>query len=149
VASSFNNISGLATSPGAGFEDGEAAIISQNIGNKDFNRALDAFKKTLMVSLVVGIIAFILTGIFMDRLFVIFSRGDIEFAKEIKSIFQYERYGIITLAATSASLGFLYGLQKFTKLGGRGIGLAMMYSNVLVGILSIGNLENEKGKTYK
>lgn len=157
-----NNIGGLITGASGGFQDGETAIISQNIGNKDFYRALDAFKKTLAVSLILGVIGFILTGVFMDQLIAIFSKGDIAFAKEIQSIFKYERYALITLTVTSASLGFLYGfgytklalainftrlfgfripilygLQKFTNLGSQGVGLAMMFSNVLVGILSL------------
>ena len=157
-----NNIGGIITGASGGFQDGEAAIISQNIGNKDFTRALDAFKKTLVVSVLLGLIGFILTGVFGDQLIAIFSRGDIEFAKEIKSIFQYERYALITLTISSASLGFLYGfgytklslvinfmrlfafripilygLQRFTNLESQGVGIAMMTSNLLAGILSL------------
>lgn len=157
-----NNIGGIITGASGGFQDGESAIISQNIGNKDFIRALDAFKKTLAISLIVGVIGFILTGVFGDQLIAIFSRGDLEFAKEIKNIFQYERYALITLTVASASMGFLYGfgytklsllinfmrlfafripilfgLQRFTNLGSQGVGIAMMSSNLLVGILSL------------
>ncbi len=157
-----NNIGGIITGASGGFQDGEAAIISQNIGNNDFQRALDAFKKTLAVSVMLGVGGFILTGIFGDQLIAIFSKGDIEFAKEIKSIFQYERYALITLTVSSASMGFLYGfgytklslminfmrlfafripilfgLQRFTNLGSQGVGIAMMSSNILVGILSL------------
>lgn len=158
-----NNIGGIITGASGGFQDGEAAIISQNIGNNDFTRALDAFKKTVVFSILLGLIGFILTGVFGDQLIAIFSKGDLEFAKEIKSIFQYERYALIPLAISSASLGFLYGfgytklslminfmrlfvfripilygLQKLTDLGSHGVGIAMMSSNVLVGMLSLG-----------
>ncbi|HHX60922.1 MAG TPA: MATE family efflux transporter [Epulopiscium sp.] len=157
-----NNIGGIITGAGGGFQDGESAIISQNIGNNDFTRAIDAFKKTLIVSLALGLIGFVLTGIFGDQLIAIFAKGDMVFAKEIKNIFQYERYALITLTIASASMGFLYGfgytklsliinfmrlfafripilygLQKFTTLESKGVGIAMMVSNLLVGILSL------------
>ncbi len=157
-----NNIGGIITGASGGFQDGESAVISQNIGNHDFTRALDAFKKTLIISIMVGVLGFILTGVFGDQLIAIFSRGDIAFAKEIKSIFQYERYALIFLTIASSSMGFLYGfgytklslminflrlfafripilygLQRFTNLGSQGVGVAMMGSNILVGILSL------------
>lgn len=158
-----NNIAGIITGTSGGFQDGETSIISQNLGNKDFDRAVDAFKKTLIVSLIVGGIGFVFTGVFMDEIIAVFSQGDIEFAKEIRSIFGYERYALITLTITSACMGFLYGfgytklslginfmrlfvyripilyiLQNFTNLGSESVGLAMMISNCLVGVTSAG-----------
>lgn len=157
-----NNISAVITGASGGFQDGEAAIISQNIGNNDFERALDAFKKTLFISLILGILGLTLTIVYGDEIIGIFARGDLEFAKEIKNIFQYERYALVTLTIASASMGFLYGfgytklslminfmrlfafripilyfLQNFTNLGSTGVGIAMMVSNVLVGVLSL------------
>lgn len=157
-----NNIGGIITGASGGFQDGESAIISQNIGNDNIKRAIDAFKKTLALTIILGVIGFILTGIFKHQIVGIFSQGDAEFAAEIMSIFKYERYALITLTIASASMGLLYGfgytklslginfarlfvfripilyvLQTFTNLGSESVGIAMMVSNILVGTLSL------------
>ena len=156
-----NNIGGIITGTSGGFQDGETAIIGQNLGSGNVERALDAFKKTLTVTLVVGGIGFILTGVFMDQIISLFARGDMEFASEIRGILKYERYALITLTFTSAVMGFLYGfghtklsfavnvtrlfvfripslyiLQNFTTLGSESVGVAMMVSNCLTGLTS-------------
>lgn len=157
-----NSISSIIIGIGEGFQDGETAIISQNIGDNNLDRALDAYKKTLLISLIVGIIGHILARVYMDQLIMIFSKGDLEFAREIRNIFKYERHAIIALTTTTASLGFLYGfgytklslginfarlfifripvlyaVQRFTNLGSEVVGFVVMFSNILVGILAI------------
>ncbi|AOY76815.1 MATE family efflux transporter [Clostridium formicaceticum] len=157
-----NNVAGIATSVANGFQDGEASIISQNLGNKNFDRALEAFKKTLIVCLAIGGIGMLLTGIFIDLIIRIFAKGDLQFAQEIKNILKYEIIALTTLTITSAVMGLLYGfgytkltlvinflrlflfriptlylLQRFSSLGSESVGIAMMISNGLVGITSI------------
>ena len=110
-----NHISGIITGLGNGFQDGEASIISQNIGNKNYERAIDGFKKTLIINITIALVGFIVMSIFMDPIIRLFSKGDIQFAKEIKNIFKYERYAFITLAMSAAVMGLLYGLG-YTRL---------------------------------
>ena len=158
-----NNIAGIPTSIANGFQDGEAAIISQNLGNENFERALDAFKKTLLVTLVIGALGMVLINIFMDPIIRIFAKGDLQFLEIIRSILKYEIFALITLTVTSAVMGLLYGfgytklslvinflrlflfripslyiLQNFTNLGSESVGIAMMISNGLVGITALG-----------
>lgn len=156
-----NNIAGIITGTSDGFQDGEASIISQNLGNQNFDRALETFKKTLIISLSIGAAGFLLTGIFMDPIVSLFAQGDLTFANEIKNIYKYERYALMTITLTSATMGFIYGfgytklslginfmrlfvfripalyiLQNFTNLGSESVGIAMMISNCLVGVTS-------------
>lgn len=158
-----NNIGGILTGASGGFQEAETSIISQNLGNQNFERALDAFKKTMVISLILGAIGFVFTGVFMDQIIHSFAKGDLVFATEIRQIFKYERYAYITLTVISASMGFLhafgytklslainfmrlfvfriptlYFLQKFTHLGSESVGVAMMLSNCLVGIAALG-----------
>ncbi len=157
-----NNISGITTSITNGFQDGETSIISQNLGNKNPERALDAFKKTLIVSVFIGFIGFLLTGVFMDSIVGLFAKGDIKFAKEIKDIYKYERYALIGFTIASSVLGLLYGLgytrlslainfirlflfriptlyflQRFTNVGSKSVGIAMLVSNGSIGVISV------------
>ncbi|NMA83222.1 MAG: MATE family efflux transporter [Epulopiscium sp.] len=154
-----NHIAGVITGLGNGFQDGESSIISQNMGNKNYKRAIDGFQKTLIINITIAIIGFILTSVFMDHIIGLFAKGDFQFAQEIKNIFRYERYALITLAISTTVMGLLYGLgytrlalvlnfmrlfvfripslyllQKFTSLGSESVGLAMMISNGLVGV---------------
>lgn len=157
-----NNIAGLVTSLGNGYQDGEASIISQNLGNENFERAIDAFKKTLIISIVIGCVGFVLTTLFMEPIISVFARGNMEFANEIRKIFGYERYAIIAFTTASAVMGLLYGfgytrlslvvnfmrlflfripvlyiLQNFTNFGSESVGIAMMISNGLIGLTSV------------
>lgn len=154
-----NHIAGIINGLGNGFQDGEASIISQNIGNQNYERAIDGFKKTLIITVVIALGGFIMMSIFMDPIIGLFAKGDIAFAREIKNIFKYERHTFITLAVSASVMGLLYGLghtrlaliinfirlflfriptlyllQKFTTLGSESVGIAMMVSNGLVGL---------------
>ncbi|WP_034328777.1 MATE family efflux transporter [Alkaliphilus transvaalensis] len=157
-----NNIAGIITSTANGFQDGEAAIISQNLGNNNIDRAIDAFKKTLYITIGLGIFGLVVTVFFMDQMIGIFVSGDQEFAKVIKGILSYEIYALVTLTVSSAVMGLLYGfgytrltlvinflrlfafriptlyiMQNFTNLGSESVGVAMMVSNAMVGVTSL------------
>lgn len=157
-----NNMGGIVTSLGNGFQEGGASIISQNIGNNNMERALDAFKKSLIINAINAGIGMLLMGIFMDNIINWFAKGDMVFAQEIKNIFKYEYYAFVTLAITASVMGLLYGLgytklsfvinfarlfvfrvptlyilKEFTNLGSESVGIAMMVSNGMVGVLAI------------
>lgn len=158
-----NNIGGLSTSPPLGFQEGGASIISQNLGNGNYERALDAFKKILIINLGIGVTGFLITTVFMNPIVNIFTEGDIIFAEQIISIYKYERVAIILLSVTASVMALLYGfgytklsllinfmrvfvfripslyiLQNFTDFGSESIGIAMMISNLMVGVFSGG-----------
>jgi putative MATE family efflux protein len=154
-----NNIGGLTTSPPNGVQEGGASIISQNLGNHNLDRALDAFKKILIINLAIGTIGFVLTSIFMTPIINLFAKGDIHFAAEIRSIYGYERWGGVLLSITSSVMALLYGfgytkisllinfarvfvfrvpilyvLSNYTTLGSASVGYSMMLSNALIGL---------------
>jgi Na+-driven multidrug efflux pump len=156
-----NNIGGITTSPPNGIQEGGASIISQNLGNHNLDRALDAFKKILIINVVIGLTGFTLTSIFMTPIINLFAQGDIHFAEEIRSIYGYERWGGLLLSITASVMALLYGfgytkislminfarvfifrvpilyiLSKYTTLGSRSVGYSMMLSNALIGITS-------------
>ncbi|ABR46772.1 MATE efflux family protein [Alkaliphilus metalliredigens QYMF] len=157
-----NNIGGVIISIGNGFQEGEASIISQNLGNENFERAVNVFKKTLIVSLVLGGMGLLLTTVFMDQIIRVFARGDLAFAEEITNVFKYERWAVVTMTVSSAVMGLLYGFgytklslvinfmrlfalriptlylfQTFTNLGSESVGIAMLVSNGLIGVTSV------------
>ncbi|WP_099470001.1 MATE family efflux transporter [Konateibacter massiliensis] len=161
-----NSIGGLTTNPQNGFEEGAAAIISQNLGAGKPERALDAFKKVLVVNVIVGVIGFVLTRIFLNQISILFSSSasgvDYQFREMIYSIYRLESLGGCIPLGINASvialmLGFgytkctllinfcrifvfripvLWGLQLFTSLGSESVGIVMLVSNVLVTIFS-------------
>lgn len=88
-----NNIGGLATSLQNGFQEGGASIISQNIGAGKHRRALDAFLKTLMINVGIGILFTVLILLDLDYVCGIFAGGDEEFRLLIKSVTRYEILG--------------------------------------------------------
>lgn len=156
-----NNIGGITTMPQNGFQEGGSAIISQNLGAKKPNRALSAFRWTLLVNVICGLIFMSLSLIFLKPLSGLFAKGDAEFAGMIAEIYRLEALGAIPLGVNAAVLGMLYGfgktkvtlfmnfcrvfvfripvlwaLQQFTDLGNVSVGIVMVVSNVCSGILA-------------
>lgn len=154
-----NRLGGLSTMPPIGLQEAESSIISQNLGNKNINRALGIFKRVFVVNMLFGVASFIAMSVFMDPIITLFARGNPEFSAEIAKIYNWERYATILLAASSSVMGLLYGFgytrismilnmlrlfafripplwyfQNFTDLGAEGLGVAMMISNLMVGV---------------
>ncbi len=157
-----NQIGGMITSVPMGFQSGETTVISQNLGNKNTVRALDAFKATLIINLIYSFISLVFVYIYMDQLITLFSKEDLTFALEIKKIFSLEMYGTVTLVVSTTILGLLYGFGhtvmalcinlmriflfripvvlffvKFTNMGVEALGYGMFISNLMVGLVSI------------
>lgn len=158
-----NIIGGMTTTPQNGFQDGGAAIISQNLGANNSQRALDAFKKLLIINIIIGAAGTILTMVFLDYISWFFSGDNSVFASMIKHIYFFEAMACIPLGINAAVMALLYGfgytklslfinfsrvfifrmpvlwgLQTFTNLGTESVGIVMMVSNVLTGLLAIG-----------
>lgn len=54
-----NNLSGLVTNTTNVFEEGESTIVSQNIGNKNLDRTISAFIRTLAIVAIISLIGYI------------------------------------------------------------------------------------------
>lgn len=158
-----NNIGGITTNPQNGFQEAAAAVISQNMGANKKERALDAFKKVLIIDIILGVIGCALTLFFLPQLTLLFATNsksfDPEFAKLIHEIYFWEAWGAIPLGINAAVMALLYGfgytkitlfinaarifiyripvlwfLQTYTDLGARSVGVVMGISNTLSGI---------------
>ena len=157
-----NRLGGLATTPPMGVQEAESTLISQNDGAKNTKRALDFFKNTILINGILAVFFLVVMMIFKDFLIGLFAKGNQEFANIITSIYQYEIYGSVFLAAGTTVHGFLYGfgytklamilnilrlfafrlpvlwiIQNFTNLGFEGVGWMMLISNALFGISTI------------
>ncbi len=156
-----NRLGGLSTNPPSSFQDAEAGLISQNLGNDNMNRALRIFYKTLFINICISAFFFTLTCIFMNPIISVFAKGDAAFAEEIHKIFFYERLDVILISVNSSVMGLLYGFGKtrvsliinltrlfvfripplwlmmtFTDIGIPSVGIAMLVSNGAAGIIS-------------
>ena len=156
-----NRLGGLSTNPPSSFQDAEASLISQNIGNHNIPRALRLFYRTLAINLAISSILFLLTFVFMDQIIDLFARGDPAFAEQIRQIFFYERMDVVLLAVSSSVTGLLYGFGKtkatliinacrlflfripplylmmhFTNIGIPAAGISMLISNGTASIIS-------------
>ncbi len=117
-----NNLNGIATSPINSFEEGESTIVSQNLGNRNLKRAVEAFFKTFIISTILGIVGWILIRFVFQSALIGLFKGDYANAKQaeefmmyVKQIHRLDSLSIPSLAINSAALGVLYGFGK-TKL---------------------------------
>ena len=156
-----NNIGGITTTPQNGFQDGGSAIISQNLGAKNPERALSAFKWMLVINTALGLVLMSLSLLCLRPLSHFFAGDDAEFAEMIRNIYRLEAIGAIPLGVNSSVMGLLYGfgktkitlfmnfcrvfvfripelwaLQQFTDLGNVSAGIVMAVSNTASGTLA-------------
>lgn len=110
-----NNLGGITTQPQNGFQDGTAAIISQNYGAGRYKRVLEAFYACCVVNMILGAV---ISGFELWQLHFLssmFAGGDEVFREKIAMTYAWEAYGAIPLGANAAVMALLYGLGK-TKL---------------------------------
>lgn len=161
-----NNISGSVTTIHNGFQDGGAAIISQNLGANRLDRALEAFKKILIINIIWGFIGWLLLIYFIQDISYLFANSaaglDTAFQQTIIKVFMYDSFGsCVPLGINSAIMALLFGfgytklsliinfsrvfvfripvlwaLQNFTSLGSESVGIVMAVSNIGVALLS-------------
>jgi putative MATE family efflux protein len=156
-----NNIGGINTNPQNGFQEGAASVISQNMGADKPERAISAFKKVMVINVLVGTFFMALTLIYLDEIASLFDSGDPAFHQLIKEVYRYEAFGAITLGINSAVMALLYGigktrltlwvnfsrvfvfripvlwfLQHFTDIGAKSVGIVMLVSNISVGAVA-------------
>lgn len=161
-----NNINGTTTQLQNGFQDGGSAIISQNLGAGKVDRALETFKKLLVINAGIGLIGYILLNTFIEPITYLFANStqgfNQEFQQTIIMVFRYDSLGgCVPLGINAAVMALLFGfgktkltllcnfcrvfvfripilwaLQNFTTLGSESVGIVMAASNILTTMLS-------------
>lgn len=161
-----NNIGGLTTNWHSGMLDGASSVISQNRGAGKYKRTVDLFFSLLLCDILIGVIGFVAVSFGLPWLAQIFAQSknqfDGEFCQMIIDIHRWEMLGYITLGINSAANALLLGygytklilvvnmarvfafripvlwfLQHFTQMGSEAVGVTMMVSNVLTGVVSV------------
>lgn len=162
-----NNINGFTTSAQNGFQEGCASIISQNLGNGNRKRAIEAFWKVICINVFIGAVGLTLTMTFLRSISLLFATSEgvvnTEFQEMIIAINRYELIGgCIPLGVLSSCMALLFGLgrtrltllinfsrvfvfripvlwalQTFTDLGTVSVGITMMVSNILVSVMAL------------
>lgn len=161
-----NNINGTTTQLQNGFQDGGSAIISQNLGAGNKERALETFYKLLVINVAIGLFGYTMLNIFIEPITYIFANSaegyNVEFQQTIIRVFRYDSFGSCApLGVNAAVMALLFGfgktkltllcnfcrvfvfripvlwaLQNFTTLGSESVGIVMGVSNILTAILS-------------
>ncbi|MBO4981186.1 MAG: MATE family efflux transporter [Lachnospiraceae bacterium] len=156
-----NNIGGINTTPQNGFQEGGAAVISQNMGAGKPKRAISAFYRVLLINVVIGAFSMMMTLWNLEFLAGCFDGGDAVFHEMIMDMYRFEALGAVTLGVNSAVMSLLYGLgktkvtlainfsrvfifripvlwalQQFTDFGAESMGIVMMVSNISVGVVA-------------
>lgn len=161
-----NNVNGTVTNLQNGFQDGGAAIISQNRGAGKLERAFDAFWKVLIINVLIGFFGWMLINIFIGPVTWLFANSQEGFNREFQQIIikvlRYDSFGGcvplgINAAVMAVMFGFgytkltllinfcrvfvfripvLWALQNFTSLGSESVGIVMMVSNICVAVMS-------------
>ena len=111
-----NNVCGIATNFENGFSDASSSIISQNYGAGRADRAVKAYRSTIVITLAASIVMMAVLFLSEDFLFTIFSTSknglDQEFKNTIRKIFIYDVTSCLGLAVNGAGMDFLLGLGK-------------------------------------
>lgn len=158
-----NQISGAVTHLTTYSEDAESSVISYNLSNKYYSRMIKVFFCTLAVNLIITVVGFFILITFKTPISLFFADGNVEKAALIEKIFAFESIGIIALGVNSAVNGLIYGLgytklsmvcnlsrlfvfripsmlvmiNFFPDMGAESLGIAMLVSNVGIGLMSL------------
>lgn len=157
-----NNLGGITTNPQNGYQEGAAAIISQNFGAGKYRRVLKAFVSVLVIDVAVGAVISGMELWQMDALANLFDSGSAEFHAMITLVYRYEALGAVPLGINAAVMSLLYGLgktrltlilnvarvfvfripvfwflQHYTTLGQASVGVVMMVSNISVTLIAV------------
>lgn len=158
-----NQISGSVTNITNCTEDSESSIESYNLSAGQYSRMIRIFFCTLALNLIISTIGFVILTVFKDGISLYFADGDAEKAKLIGRIFGYEKIGIVALGVNAAVNGLIYGIgwtklsmicnlarlfafripsmlvmiNCFPSLGAESLGIAMLISNVGIGLMSV------------
>lgn len=158
-----NQISGSVTNITNCTEDSESSIESYNLSAGNYGRMIKVFFCTLTVNLIISTIGFIILTIFKGDISFYFADGNLEKAELIEKIFGFERIGIIALGINAAVNGLIYGIgytklsmvcnlarlfvfripsmlimiNCFPEMGAESLGIAMLVSNVGIGLMSV------------
>ena len=155
----------MASNPFSAVQDGEASIISANIGNRNLKRCLKTLGVCLIIAVVWAIFSFLMIRVFFeDQIIALFNHKNTseEFVSNIKEILKFDCITIPTLIICDTCLGFLLGFGKtfmatvinvvritsrigsilimkycFADLGVVSIGIAMGISNGTIMLVSI------------
>lgn len=107
-----NSISGSVNNILNSFEDAGSAIISQNLGNKNIKRTFVAYKKLLIISVIIGFVGSVVLIGFGKPIAQFFAPGDALKQEMIQKINFYESLVLCLMGLESASLAILYGYGK-------------------------------------
>ncbi|MGN1022887.1 MAG: MATE family efflux transporter, partial [Lachnospiraceae bacterium] len=107
-----NNLGGITTNPQNGFQDGGAAIISQNYGAGEYRRVVSAFYATSVICMILGGAISGIELANLDALAGWFDSQNPEFHRLICLVYRYEALGAIPLGLNAGVLALLYGLGK-------------------------------------
>lgn len=158
-----NQISGSVTNITNCTEDSESSIQSYNLSAGQYSRMTKIFWCTLAVNLIIASIGFTILTVFREQISMYFADENPQKAELIGNIFFYERIGIIALAVNAAVNGLVYGIgytklsmvcnlarlfvfripsmlimiNCFPETGAESLGIAMLISNVGIGLMSV------------
>lgn len=158
-----NQISGSVTHITGCMEDSESSIQSTNLSAEHYSRMIKVFFCTLAINLVISGIGITILTVFKESIALFFADNNPEKAELIGKIFFYERIGIVALGINSAVNGLIYGIgytklsmvcnlsrlfvfripsmlimiNCFPEMGAESLGIAMLISNVGIGLMSV------------
>lgn len=163
-----NHLTGVASNPFGAVQDGEASIISSNIGNKNLKRCLKVLGISLLMAVIWATFSFLMIRVFFeDEIIFLFNTKNTseEFVQYIREILKYDCITIPTLIICDTCLGFLLGFGKtfmatvinavriasrigsiliikycFPELGVMSLGIAMGISNACIMVVSVTSL---------
>ncbi|MCM1298251.1 MAG: tagaturonate reductase [[Eubacterium] siraeum] len=158
-----NQISGSVTNITNCTEDSESSVQSYNLSAGNYSRMIRIFFCTLAINLAISAVGVTVLTVFREQISMFFADGNPGKAELIGKIFYYERIGIVALGINAAVNGLVYGIgytklsmvcnlsrlfvfripsmlimiNCFPEMGAESLGIAMLISNVGIGLMSV------------
>jgi putative MATE family efflux protein len=97
------------------FEESEASIVSQNLGNKKLKRAMKTYLISHIYAFTIGLIGLLIVSNSLSSLLPLFTKNqDPLFKQMIIDIYRWEKYSVLTSSSIAVITGLFIGF-RFTK----------------------------------
>jgi putative MATE family efflux protein len=98
------------------FEESEASIVSQNLGNSQLKRAMKTYVIAHLYAFIIGLIGLLIVSNSISSLLPLFTKNqDPMFRQMIVDIYKWEKYSVLTSSSIAVITGLFIGF-RFTKI---------------------------------
>ena len=107
-----NQMCSIVTTPLDGLQDAEITVIAANLGDHRYERVKKIVKESLLLTLGIAAVLFIMVSLASETLISYFANGDTELLINIRKLYRIERLDVFFIALDETCSAYLFAAKK-------------------------------------